>query len=198
MSTENLYEERRLLLMLGNDSAYAFQQIFDKYKDRIYKVAMSYVKDKHLAEEIIQDVFTKVWTHRHSLLELRSFEAWLYTVGKNRIFDYNKKKIADWKAHLGYHSQKSESVNDSERLLQSKEYKELLHIAQQQLTDQQLLIFKLAKEENMSYKQIATHLNLSPLTVKTHLARAMNTLKNHLLKNGEINIFILLVIQNFF
>lgn len=198
MSTENLYEERRLLLMLGNDSAYAFQQIFDKYKDRIYKVAMSYVKDKHLAEEIIQDVFTKVWTHRHSLLELRSFEAWLYTVGKNRIFDYNKKKIADWKAHLGYHSLKSESVNDSERLLQSKEYKELLHIAQQQLTDQQLLIFKLAKEENMSYKQIATHLNLSPLTVKTHLARAMNTLKNHLLKNGEINIFILLVIQNFF
>lgn len=198
MSTENLYEERRLLLMLGNDSAYAFQQIFDKYKDRIYKVAMSYVKDKHLAEEIIQDVFTKVWTHRHSLLELRSFEAWLYTVGKNRIFDYNKKKIADWKAHLGYHSLKSESVNDSERLLQSKEYKELLHIAQQQLTDQQLLIFKLAKEENMTYKQIATHLNLSPLTVKTHLARAMNTLKNHLLKNGEINIFILLVIQNFF
>lgn len=198
MSTENLYEERRLLLMLGNDSAYAFQQIFDKYKDRIYKVAMSYVKDKHLAEEIIQDVFTKVWTHRHSLLELRSFEAWLYTVGKNRIFDYNKKKIADWKAHLGYHSQKSESVNDSERLLQSKEYKELLHIAQQQLTDQQLLIFKLAKEENMSYKQIATHLNLSPLTVKTHLARAMNTLKNHLLKNGEINIFLLLAIQNFF
>lgn len=198
MSTENLYEERRLLLMLGNDSAYAFQQIFDKYKDRIYKVAMSYVKDKHLAEEIIQDVFTKVWTHRHSLLELRSFEAWLYTVGKNRIFDYNKKKIADWKAHLGYHSQKSESVNDSERLLQSKEYKELLHIAQQQLTDQQLLIFKLAKEENMSYKQIATHLNLSPLTVKTHLARAMNTLKNHLLKNGEINIFLLLAIQIFF
>ncbi len=198
MSTENLYEERRLLLMLGNDSAYAFQQIFDKYKDRIYKVAMSYVKDKHLAEEIIQDVFTKVWTHRHSLLELRSFEAWLYTVGKNRIFDYNKKKIADWKAHLGYHSQKGESVNDSERLLQSKEYKELLHIAQQQLTDQQLLIFKLAKEEHMSYKQIATHLNLSPLTVKTHLARAMNTLKNHLLKNGEINIFILLAIQNFF
>lgn len=198
MSTENLYEERRLLLMLGNDSAYAFQQIFDKYKDRIYKVAMSYVKDKHLAEEIIQDVFTKVWTHRHSLLELRSFEAWLYTVGKNRIFDYNKKKIADWKAHLGYHSQKGESVNDSERLLQSKEYKELLHIAQQQLTDQQLLIFKLAKEEHMSYKQIAAHLNLSPLTVKTHLARAMNTLKNHLLKNGEINIFILLAIQNFF
>ncbi|MFD2921752.1 RNA polymerase sigma factor [Terrimonas rubra] len=198
MSTDNLYEERRLLLMLGNDSAYAFQQIFDKYKDHIYKVAMSYVKDKHLAEEIIQDVFTKVWTHRHSLLELRSFEAWLYTVSKNRIFDYNKKKIADWKAHLGYHSQKSETVNDSERLLQSKEYKELLHIAQQQLTDQQLLVFKLAKEEHMSYKQIAAQLNLSPLTVKTHLARAMNTLKNHLLKNGEINIFILLAIQNFF
>ncbi len=198
MSTDNLYEERRLLLMLGNDSAYAFQQIFDKYKDHIYKVAMSYVKDKHLAEEIIQDVFTKVWTHRHSLLELRSFEAWLYTVSKNRIYDYNKKKIADWKAHLGYHSQKSETVNDSERLLQSKEYKELLHIAQQQLTDQQLLVFKLAKEEHMSYKQIAAQLNLSPLTVKTHLARAMNTLKNHLLKNGEINIFILLAIQNFF
>ncbi len=198
MSNENLYEERRLLLMLSNDSAYAFQQIFDKYKDHIYKVAMSYVKDKHLAEEIIQDVFTKVWTHRHSLLELRSFEAWLYTVGKNRIFDYNKKKIADWKAHLGYHSQKSESINDSEGLLQSKEYKELLHIAQQQLTDQQLLIFKLAKEEHMSYKQIAIHLNISPLTVKTHLTRAMNTLKNHLLKNGEINIFILLAFQNFF
>lgn len=198
MSTENLYEERRLLLMLGNDSAYAFQQIFDKYKDHIYKVAMSYVKDKHLAEEIIQDVFTKVWTHRHTLLELRSFEAWLYTVGKNRVFDYNKKKIADWKAHLGYHSMKTESVNDSEKLLQSKEYKALLHIAQQQLTDQQLLVFKLAKEENMSYKQIAAQLNLSPLTVKTHLARAMNTLKTHLLKNGEINIFILLAIQNFF
>lgn len=198
MSTENLYEERRLLLMLGNDSAYAFQQIFDKYKDHIYKIAMSYVKDKHLAEEIIQDVFTKVWMYRHSLLELRSFEAWLYTVGKNRIFDYNKKKIADWKAHLGYHSLKNESVDDSERILQSKEYKELLHIAQQQLSEQQLLIFKLAKEENMTYKQIAAQLNLSPLTVKTHLARAMSTLKSYLLKNGEIKIFVFMLIQSFF
>jgi RNA polymerase sigma-70 factor (family 1) len=198
MSTENLYEERRLLLMLGNDSAYAFQQIFDKYKDHIYKIAMSYVKDKHLAEEIIQDVFTKVWMYRHSLLELRSFEAWLYTVGKNRIFDYNKKKIADWKAHLGYYSLKNESVDDSESILQSKEYKELLHIAQQQLSEQQLLIFKLAKEENMSYKQIATQLNLSPLTVKTHLARAMSTLKSYLLKNGEIKMFVFMLIQSFF
>lgn len=198
MSTDNLYEERRLLLMLGNDSAYAFQQIFDKYKDHIYKVAMSYVKDKHLAEEIIQDVFTKVWMHRHSLLELRSFESWLYTVGKNRIFDYNKKRAAEWKAHLGYQSTADESVNDSEKLLQSKEYKELLHIAQQQLSAQQLLIFKMAKEDNMSYKEIAAELHLSHLTVKTHLARAMATLKAYLLRNGEVNMAVFLMLQYFF
>ena len=72
MPAETKYEESTLLALLAQDSEYAFQLVFDRYRNTVYKAAMLYVKSPVIAEEIVQDVFLKLWFQRHHLDEIRS------------------------------------------------------------------------------------------------------------------------------
>ena len=98
MESENKYEETTLLSLLSEDSEYAFQLIFDKYRNHTYKVAMMYVKSPVIAEEIVQDVFLKLWFQRKNLKEIRSLESWLFTLTRNLTFNCLKKIAYEWTA----------------------------------------------------------------------------------------------------
>lgn len=87
MPTENKYEETTLLALLEEDSEYAFQMIFDRHRGRIYRLALMYVKSQSLAEDIVQDVFLKLWFQRKKLSEIKSLESWIYTIAKNHTLN---------------------------------------------------------------------------------------------------------------
>ncbi len=190
---KSVCDEARLLAMLSHDSEFAFQVLFDQHKNHVYKVACLYTKSTDTAEEILQEVFMKVWTHRKNLGEIKSFEAWLYTVTKNAILNYNKRLAAEWKMYKSYTQQNRTTENDTDHKICDAQFQKLLQEIITQLSPKQQLIYKLAKEESLSYKQIADLLSISPLTVKTHLASALRTIRNNLRHHNKEFLILFLI-----
>ena len=92
------YEEAKLISLLSNDSEYAFQLMYDRYRNRIYQTAIRYLKSPMLAQETVQDVFLKLWLERKNLKPGTSIEAWLYTVAKNNLVNKLKRIAIEWTA----------------------------------------------------------------------------------------------------
>lgn len=196
---QHKYEEGKLVSLLAQDSEYAFQLIYDRYRNRIYQTAIRYLKSPLLAQELVQDVFLKLWLERKHLKQDLPVEAWLYTVAKNNLLNRIKKIAHDWKAISYLKLTAPQIVNNTDDKLRNTQYNELLKKAIEGMSEQQQKVFYLARCEQLTYLQIAEKIGISPLTVKTHMSRALEHIKKHLLSNGEVLFFILLFrLANFF
>jgi RNA polymerase sigma-70 factor (ECF subfamily) len=171
------YEESKLISLLGEDSEYAFQLLYDRHRKRIYQTALRYLKSPILAQEVVQDVFLKLWFNRKSLKPDQPLEAWLYSLTKNNLINRLKKIANEWKALKGLGFISERSINNIENNLQESQYNELLQTAIGQLSEQQQKVFTLARHEQLTYLEIGKKLQISPLTVKTHMSRALESIK---------------------
>ena len=199
MGTNNFdqsnFEEHKLIILLKEDSEYAFQLIFDKHRNRIYKTAIKFLKSPIIAQDVVQDVFLKLWFERNNLNENKPIEAWLYTVAKHNILNKLRKIANDWKAVDQYAHQITSEDNKTDHKLIDGQYQSHLSKAVSKLPEQQKLVFLLSRNDKLTYDQIGQKLGISPLTVKTHLSRALYFLKKEL-KTGGILVFSM--IFNFF
>jgi RNA polymerase sigma-70 factor (family 1) len=179
-----LYEEANLISLLAEDSEYAFQLLFDRYRNRIYQTAIRYLKSPVLAQEVVQDVFLKLWFERKSIRTDLSLEAWLFTIARNNLLNRIRKLANEWKAlkNLAYIGEKS--LDNTANKLQESQYNQLLQQALLTLSDQQRKIFLLSRTEQLTYNQIGEKLGISPLTVKTHIARALEAIKSYFSLHG--------------
>ncbi|WEK33956.1 MAG: RNA polymerase sigma-70 factor [Candidatus Pseudobacter hemicellulosilyticus] len=181
---EHIYEEAKLIALLNDGSEYAFQLIYDRYRNRIYRLAVKYLSSPLLAQEIVQDVFLKLWFERANIRTGRPIESWLVTVAKNMIINQLKKLARDWKAAGALKGINTITENPIFDGLKEKEYQALLNKAIDGLSDMQKAVYRLAREEQLSYLRIAEQLNISPLTVKTHMSRALDHIKSFFAERG--------------
>lgn len=167
------------LNLLAQGSEYAFTQLFDHYRARIFSVALRFLKSRELAEEVVQEVFLKVWARRDEMVKVLNFEGYLFTMTRNEVFDRIKDiaKETTAKREFAYGIRQ---VNDADHSLIEKQYEDLLQDAVDQLPPQQKQIFQLAKTEGLSHQAIAEQLDISRLTVKTHMAKALQTIRQSL------------------
>lgn len=195
---QSIYEEAKLISLLAKDSEYAFQLMYDRYRNRIYHTAIRYLKSPLLAQETVQDVFLKLWLERKNLNADKPIEAWLYTVAKNNLLNRIKRITSEWKAlnHLQLTSPKSD--NSAGDRLEDSQYRQLLRQALLELPAQQQKVFYLARQEHLTYLEIGGRLGISPLTVKTHMARALSHIKIYLAAHGETFFWFLAVPAIFF
>lgn len=198
MPAKSTQEESTLLALLREGSEYAFQLIFDRYRNRVYQVAMFYVKSPALAEDIVQDVFLKIWFQRRQLPELISFESWLYTLTRNFTLNCLKKLAHEWKARASWTRNARQFDEDADHKLLNAQYRDLLQQAIRQLPEQQQKVFLLAREKGLSYEAIAGELSLSPFTVKTHMARALSAIRTFLQRHGKEFLFVILLGRGLF
>lgn len=189
---QHKYEEAKLVSLLAEDSEYAFQVIYDRHSNRIYQTSIRYLKSPLLAQELVQDVFLKLWLERKHLRQDLPVEAWLYTVAKNNLLNRIKKIANDWKAISYLKLSAPQIVNNTDDKLRDAQYNELLKQAIEGMSEQQQKVFHLARLEQLTYLQIAEKMGISPLTVKTHMSRALEHIKKHFLFNGEALFLILL------
>jgi len=180
------YEESKLIALLAEDSEYAFQLLYDRHRRRIYQTALRYLKSPILAQEVVQDVFLKLWFNRKNLKTDQPVEAWLYTITKNNLLNRIKKIANEWRAIKGASHLSEKFVDNIENNMQSAQYNELLQKAIAHLPEQQQKVFTLARYEQLTYIEIGEHLDISPLTVKTHMSRALDSIKNFFADYGIV------------
>lgn len=168
-----------MLRRLSEGDERAFRVLFDHYKDRFYFVALKMTRLDHVAEEMVQEVFLKIWRNKASLSEIENPDAYFFTMLYRQVYQYYKKAALDKKLLQGVIGN-TESENVTEQSVLAKESTRLLDEAISKLPPQQQLIYKLNKVEGYSYNEIADKLHLSPNTVRNHLAAAVRSIRIHL------------------
>ena len=171
--------------LIGGDEK-AFRKIYYAHSERVYQLALHLLKSPVWSEEIVQDVFLKLWLNREGLDENGNAWFYLYVVTKrlclNRIRDI--RKSTQLFAELMHQLERASNQTEEELLAADMDHhtQELIAL----LPQQQQLVFKLSRVEGLSHKQIAKQLGLSPNTVKNHMVQALKTLKSALHQSGYI------------
>lgn len=181
-------------LMGGNEKA--FRKLYDLYRNDLYRFSLSMVVLKPYAEEIVQDVFLKLWMNRETLKPDLFIKSYLFTITRNDTISFLKKAANNKKMReeIFYKSQKE--VYSTERYVREAELEIIKEEALELLTPRRRQIFEMSRNEGKSYEEIAITLGISPNTVRNQMSMALETLRNFLLKNHEIAIALLLFGNN--
>ena len=187
-----LSDEQELLVRLAAGDEYAFEQLYLIYSPKIYAKILQLVKQEELAEEILQDVFVKIWEKRAGLDKEKSFKSFLYTIAKNMVVDLFRRAALDRQMLEKFIVENTEiyypfeSNDDSEQ-----ESKMIIQKALATLPAQRKKIYTLIKLEGHSYEEVAALLGISTSTVNDHVVKATKTLKAYFDQNDGALIVLL-------
>lgn len=158
----------------------SFDKLFTDYYVNLCRFAYTYVKDEDLSEEIVQEIFIGLWEQRSTLKIKTNIRSLLYTSVKNRSLNYLRDqhtRLAHEDEFAKEHASKvSHIINFCER----EELNNLINQAIAELPDQCRIIFEMSREQNLTYKEIATKLNISQKTVENQMVIALKKLRTKL------------------
>jgi RNA polymerase sigma-70 factor (ECF subfamily) len=176
----NDHNDEKVLQELALGSEKAFTLIYDRYYYAVARTGMKYLQDTKLTEDLIQEIFTKIWTHRTQFTGVQHFQSYLYTMVKNLALLYIKNVAREVAAKENFSRRKAESENNIDNYLTEKEYDHLVAQAIAELPVPHQKVFKLAKLEGINRSEIAERLKLSQQTVDNYLVLAVKSIKNRL------------------
>ncbi len=168
----------------------AFSAFFDHYHTRLIKLAMLFVPRFDQAEEVVSEVFLILLRKREALLEIQHFEGYLFKMVKNTALNHlkeNKSKITNTILIDNAQDYLYPDNNDPEKNLINRDLGTLLQKVIEQLPSKRGLVFKMIKDENMSYKEVGEILEISERTVEVHLKLAIQDLRKALSHYYEEN-----------
>lgn len=186
MSTENKQSVPELVSFVRQGDAKAFHELYLQFATKILRTCKKMYLNHQDAEEIVQEVFLKVWEKREGLDSSLSFNAYLFTIMRSSIFKRSRKQaldIAYQQYQLNYGVQVS--CNTEEEI----EYQELKHFSEKaiaSLPKGQQEVFKLKFSEHLTAEEIAGRLHLSKRTVENQLYKATKKLKQDFLSSELI------------
>lgn len=177
---ERQKDDQKLIKDLIRGDAHSFDELFNRFNEKVYAFSFSSLKNKQDAEEVVQDVFYNLWKDRAKLKDLNSLDAWIFTISFN-IIRKHFRKIARERVFLQNFSE-IQSPNDNFSATEV-EYADLLERADKiinKLPARKKSIYILSKQEGLSNAEISKKLNIEKKTVENHLTTAKAFIKKAL------------------
>ncbi len=178
-----------LLLLIQKDDRVAFFHIYERYYKKLYGFVLKYLKQKEDTEEIVQEVFVKIWKSRSKIDAYSSFDSFLFTVAYNATMNMLRKKANETK--YIEHIKSLQHSHNSPDLVDEIHFNELNNRVQSllnELTPRQKEIFQLSREQGLSHDEIALKLDISVNTVKKHIANTLAFLKSQIDNDMIVNL----------
>jgi RNA polymerase sigma-70 factor (ECF subfamily) len=188
------YHDKDLLRRIAAGDEKAFRVLFNSYKNRFYAVVLKMTRSDTIAEEMVQEIFLKIWQNRAQLVHIDNPDAYFFTALYRQVFRHYKKLSLERKL-LSLIAQSPTFRNITDETVLAHESSRLINEAIAKLPPQQQLVFRLSKVDGLSREQIAEQLHISPNTVKNHLADAIKSIKSHL-GNAALLYILLLTIPD--
>lgn len=158
----------------------AFEQVFKQYYKNLHAYAYTILKDEDLAEEMVQQVFFKLWDRADTLSLSASLQAYLYKAVYHESLNHLKHlKVRSEHQMRIVHSLRQEPENAAQTL-QGKEMESRIRKALNELPEQCRTIFQMSRFEELKYKEIAERLNISIKTVENQMGKALKLLRGSL------------------
>jgi RNA polymerase sigma-70 factor (family 1) len=191
-------KERELLLRTSEGDREAFSELFRSHWVHLFNYVKKITKSPEIAEEIVSDVFLKIWTNREYMKDVQSIDAFLMTIARNKAIDFFRLTVKNSKLKEAIAKEmEGRTERGADYLLLDKETKEILQKAIGQLSPQRRLVFMMSKEEGLSHTEIAQRMNLSHQTVKNTLTAALTSIKEYLKENRFNSYLSYLIIMDY-
>jgi RNA polymerase sigma-70 factor (family 1) len=185
---ENMMEycEESLISKIINGNPIAFKRVYERHSRKLFYSILRLVKSEELAEELMQEVFVKIWENRTILNPDLSFKAYLFKVAENHVLDFFRKVAREKNLREKLISLAIHSHNRTEDHLLYQEYELLANRAIELLPPQRKRIFQMCRLEGLSYDKVGEGLDISKSTVSDHMVKAIKFIKEYLHTHADI------------
>ena len=182
-TTATLYQ----LIAKGDEQA--FNTVYEQHWPKVYRFLYRMTKSREIAEELLMDVFLKLWIGRELVPEIRNMDGFLYQVAYRKALDFLKLASRESALQKVVSMQMiGETIANTQRPDQhliEEEFRQVLEAAIFQLSPQRKKILMLSRDEGLTHKEIARRLNLSSATVKRTVSDALESIRNYLSKHPD-------------
>ena len=172
--------EKALIILLKNDDYKAFTIIYELYSLRILGRLIRLVRSEEMAEELLQELFVRIWEKRASIDPNLHFKSYLFSIAQNLVYDHFRKISLNEKFRSHFILSNSEGYEHVEEDLLYKQTQQHIMNAIAKLPPQCRRVFVLFKLEGKSYQEICDSLQISKSTVNNHITKANMLLKDQL------------------
>ncbi|MCO5240031.1 MAG: RNA polymerase sigma-70 factor [Chitinophagaceae bacterium] len=197
MSSIQSYTEKELLERIAEGDEDAYKLVFDRYWNKIYQVALSFLKVPDQAQDAVQQVFIKLWEKRNKLPEVENLDAWLFIVARNTIINILERIVSSRKGIQQIKDVVPEDYLTPSSMLEYKQVSEIIQDAVNRLPPQQALVFRLSREQGLTYAEIAERLHIAPATVKSHIIRALNSIREYVYRHTDRTLMVIWLLAAF-
>lgn len=189
-----IHIDQYLVTKLKAGDERAFNELFNRYQNDIFIYAQSLVKSGVHAQEVVQEVFVKVWLKKATLKPDLSFKSFLFTIAKNISFNFLVKAANERRLHQEVFYRAVTSYSPIEDLIRTKEYELLKQQAINRLPPKRKRIFEMSRNEGKSYQDISCELGITKQTVKNQMSHALANITGYLKSYGEITLRLTLLL----
>ena len=195
VSMNSSYIENDLFLRISEGDEAAFTFCYAEYGKMLRPFLIKLIGTRDGAEEIVQEVFLKVWLHRDRLTEVENPKSWLFRVAANTGRNWLKKKMTI-EQHLRVQQGQPEAADDL--MAEKLDLRSITHLVRQiihSFPPQRKLIYQLSREEGLKPAEIAQRLEISVSTVKNTLLSALKTIRERIEEAGLLGSILLFLIK---
>jgi RNA polymerase sigma-70 factor (ECF subfamily) len=185
--------EAELLIRISKGEEAAFRELFTLYQPGLLFIVDKITRNMAAAEEVVQDIFLKIWQTRETLEGIKSFKNYLFVISRNKALKLIEKEIRERNRQENYHNDTQTggySVQEDERPFH------LIDEAIERLPAQQKTAWLLSRHEGLTYVQIAAQMELSEKTVKRHIRLATDSMKVYISTHNAA-LLVLLIAANY-
>ena len=153
--------------------------MYERYWPKVYNFTNLYVLSSDIAEEIVQEVFIKLWENRESIDEEKNFDGYLFIVTRNLIFNHSRQELNRTFYQLTM-LEAIEEPHSVEEELETADLRQYIGSLIEMLPPRQQEVFRLSREKHLTYNEIAQKLDISEKTVERHMGEALKFLRKNL------------------
>ena len=180
-----------ILSLMQNNDVRAVNILYDLYYDTVIKIAFKIINDNEAAKDIVQELFLNIWIKRHQLSIKNPIAPYLAKSVINRCLNYLRDSPRD--QSIPSHFINTVEKNSGEELLEHRDLEHLIQLTINSLPPKCKLIFNLSRSEEMSYKEIASHLGISTKAVEKQITKALKYLRHHLKLYLSVSLYFVMV-----
>ena len=174
------YSDSTVISLLKQGGEKAFEWLFKEHFKSLHAYAYTFLKDDEMAEEIVQNVFCRIWEKRELLKTDGSLKAYLYRAVHNESLNYLKHQKVKASFGVYYAGQQQDEDEQVSHKVAAAELQKHIDVAMSELPQQCRIIFQLSRFEQLKYQQIADHLGLSIKTVENQMGKALRMMRQKL------------------
>ena len=174
-----MQEDKELILLLKQDNQQAFGLLYQRDWAKVYNFSRQYLYTKESAEEVVSEVFIKLWDSRLLLDNNSNMKGLLFILTRNIVFNQFRKKINE-DAFRTFMLSSVEKSYDLEEQIEANDLRAYINQLVEELSPQRQLVFKMSRNDQKSYKEIASELNITEKTVERHINEALKYLRKNI------------------